>query len=670
MLSSASSSPPSGAPPPPAPGELRGVLGAAWWFARCAARILSAIASALFAFAKWAWKQAHFALGAMITSLAGVFLAVALDTSPLVTAGLTATLGWSLFCSTEDLAWMHQRGYVSPAYVRLALTRLADKIGVSDADDYDARRVAEEEELAKLLEELERAPRNSDAKPPEWTADAMPGEKHKNNSVKTAEKTDAADDGISPASAGPGSGSGSGSGAALPADTITASDRRTSVDRERDAHASALRLEYLKRRREWYSLRSRAMAPLRLLMRLVLRWQGLIRAEDEERAELERLRGLVAGGAYGGGKLLKGGSLKGGKYGDEKDGGERQTRGNHARASRIPKRALPHPATWPHRPVFVRFSPRDHGTQRALSGWATRWGPDESAPGSKAPPSAVDLNCPVNTETCMSFESELFVGKIICRFKGIGCPANPSAVKTKEEHFRRKRCTFQVLVQGRFKEAVATHLILTGGEFAKPFTDRPPTYLVSAGCKFFAHLTPGLELDLLCDEPYYVATLGGTVTTLSVDDAEDAPDPTDLEVRENNAKMGASVVNGDGSVPPKNNSSSGGRSVVDPTFGASHAGAAGTSVSKRCRVLGDPATARRYYYNTEDVYTFDYFQSVLLFDSYCLDIGIVKLKLDRHVNGQPLGIMAKHADGRYVYNFEIFHECLLPKSDQAPSGFK
>ena len=162
------------------------------------ARILSAIASALFAFAKWAWKQAHFALGAMITSLAGVFLAVALDTSPLVTAGLTATLGWSLFCSTEDLAWMHQRGYVSPAYVRLALTRLADKIGVSDADDYDARRVAEEEELAKLLEELERAPRNSDAKPPEWTADAMPGEKHKNNSVKTAEKTDAADDGISP----------------------------------------------------------------------------------------------------------------------------------------------------------------------------------------------------------------------------------------------------------------------------------------------------------------------------------------------------------------------------------------------------------------------------------------------------------------------------------------
>jgi len=90
----------------------------------------------------------------------------------------------------------------------------------------------------------------------------------------------------------------------------------------------------------------------------------------------------------------------------------------------------------------------------------------------------------------------------------------------------------------------------------------------------------------------------------------------------------------------------------------------GVSVARRCRVLGDPRSAKEYVYNTNDVYTFDYFQSVLLFDSYCLDIGIVKLKLDRHVDGQPLGIMAKHQDGRYVYNFEIFHECLLPKTEQ------
>ena len=87
------------------------------------------------------------------------------------------------------------------------------------------------------------------------------------------------------------------------------------------------------------------------------------------------------------------------------------------------------------------------------------------------------------------------------------------------------------------KEEVRADRILTGGEFSKPFTDKPPTYLVSAGCAFFAHLTPGLELDLLCDEPYYVATLGGTVTTLRADAPEDAPDPTS-DVSEDNARMG------------------------------------------------------------------------------------------------------------------------------------
>ena len=61
--------------------------------------------------------------------------------------------------------------------------------------------------------------------------------------------------------------------------------------------------------------------------------------------------------------------------------------------------------------------------------------------------------------------------------------------------------------------------------------------LVSAGCKFFAALTPGLELDLLCDEPFYTATLGGTVTTLSVDAEGDAPDPLS-DVRERNGRMG------------------------------------------------------------------------------------------------------------------------------------
>jgi len=299
-----------------------------------------------------------------------------------------------------------------------------------------------------------------------------------------------------------------------------------------------------------------------------------------------------------------------------------------------PTRVVPHPSTWPHRPVFVRFNPRAD-KMAPISGWATRWGPDVTG---KKPPAAVDLNAPVNTETWMEFESELFIGRIVCRFKGVGCPANEAAIKTKDEYFRRKRCSFQVLVQGRFKEEIPTHMVSTGNEFNKPFQERPPTYLVTAGLKFFIHLTPGLEADVLCDEPYYRSLLGGTVTTLTVQKPEKATSALE-DFEEDTELMGGE-------------------------FKGSK-----LSISRRCKILSEPTVACNYVYNTSDVYTFDYYQSVLLFDQYALDIGIVKLKLDRHLNGQALQIMAKHADGRYLYNFEIFHECLLPKSDQAPPGF-
>ena len=153
-------------------------------------------------------------------------------------------------------------------------------------------------------------------------------------------------------------------------------------------------------------------------------------------------------------------------------------------------------------------------------------------------PSPVDMNCPVNTETCMDFESELFVGKVLIRFKGIGCPGNPAAVKTKDEFFKtQKRCTFQVLVQGRFKERTRTSDVQTGGEFSKPFQDVPPRYLIHAGCKFFQALTPGLDIDLLCDEPYYMALLGGTVTTLAIDENEAKCVDPKSDVPEDNKRM-------------------------------------------------------------------------------------------------------------------------------------
>jgi len=297
------------------------------------------------------------------------------------------------------------------------------------------------------------------------------------------------------------------------------------------------------------------------------------------------------------------------------------------------RRALPPATTWPHRPIFVRASPRTKTT--ALDGWASERGPvlkSERGRGVKAP-SAIDANAPVNTESAMEFETELFRGKIVCRFKGV----EDAHTKTSSEFYRVKKCTFQVLVQGKFKEKVKVSDMLTGGEFDRAFENIPPRTLVFAGEQFFKLLTPGLSVDMLCDVPYYYAPLGSTLSVLAAHAEEDAPEPT-AEIGEDTRRFG-------------------GRFATPKT------------IDERCAIFSDPSENEEYYFNTEDVYTMDYFQNVLLFDEYVLDVKVTQLPLARCLNGQPISFFGKHRDGRYAYSFEIWHECLLPKApERTPIG--
>jgi len=303
------------------------------------------------------------------------------------------------------------------------------------------------------------------------------------------------------------------------------------------------------------------------------------------------------------------------------------------RASRGRRRALPPADAWPHRPIFVRSSPRSE-TQVVTDGWASKNGPVFKATSPNARVKAMDASVAVNTETATSFETELFVGKVVCRFKGV----QDHMTRTPTSFYPKKRCTFQVLVQGRFKERVKVNDMLTGGEFDRPFENRPPTPLVYAGQQFFKTLTPGLSVDMLADVPYYYAPMGSTLSVLAAHAPEDAPEPTE-HIEEDTRRLGGAFAE-----RPR-------------------------TVAERCRIFSDPTASDRYYFNTEDVYTFDYYQSVLLFNEYVMDIGITQLPLVRCMAGQPISFFGKLRDGRYAYSFEIWHECLLPKApERTPIG--
>ena len=315
-------------------------------------------------------------------------------------------------------------------------------------------------------------------------------------------------------------------------------------------------------------------------------------------------------------------------------------------------RPLPERRLWPHRPVFIRSSAREP-SQRCINNSWSKLKKDvreddeanESGEGEnnkKEEEKDAEWNeltdtCPVNTESALEFETDIFKGKVVCRFLGLGG-------ETPEQFYieRSKICNniaFQVVVQGEFKERIRMDQLVTGGEFKRPFQNIPPRTIVYTGQELFKVITPGLACDVTADEPYYLALLGGLVSQMSVETKETAPNILDFEIPEQCDK----IEGNDGFFQN-------GKHLNMQARG-----------TRRVKELANPATAKKYYYEPGLIYTFDNMQSYLHLDSYSFDVGkVLTLKLERHLNGQPIQFFAKTGDGRYAFCFEMWHEKLLP----------
>ena len=311
-------------------------------------------------------------------------------------------------------------------------------------------------------------------------------------------------------------------------------------------------------------------------------------------------------------------------------------------------RPLPESRLWPHAPVFIRSSPRERSQRCVNNSWSRLKKSDE-----KKTVEDKDVNeeekeedaewneltdtCPVNTETALEFETDIFKGKVVCRFLGM-------KGATPEEFYieRGKICNniaFQVVVQGEFKERIRMDQVVTGGEFRRPFENIPPRTIVYTGQELFKVITPGLTCDVTADEPYYLALLGGLVSQMSVDTKDTVPNILDFVIPEQ-----CDIIEGN------NGFFQDGKHLDVQTRG-----------SRRVKQLANPATAKQYYYEPGLIYTFDNMQSYLHLDTYSFDVGkVLTLKLERHLNGQPIQFFAKTSDGRYAFCFEMWHEKLLP----------
>ncbi|KAL7451368.1 hypothetical protein ACHAWC_003199 [Mediolabrus comicus] len=269
--------------------------------------------------------------------------------------------------------------------------------------------------------------------------------------------------------------------------------------------------------------------------------------------------------------------------------------------------SLPSVDEWPHRPLFVCINTPACKTEVPKYGLG-----------------ALPIGVPFH------FESEWFKGTCLIRLKG----SQSNDLKGDEEYFQGRKRIFQSVIQGCFKERVNVADVLTGHEFIRPLKNLPHPWVLKTATNFIGKVSPGAKIEAHTDQPFVEAILGGSSQVIRGDMPGQEPNITSRDLIEDCSVLGG--VFSDGKV----------------------------TASKRKRMLSNPKT-NQYSFDTESVYTFEFYQNLFDATTYSLDLGFTKIGCSHILNGQPIQWLGKLRDGRYLWNFQIWHEKLLKVASQA-----
>mmetsp|Transcript_33744 Transcript_33744/g.68776 ORF Transcript_33744/g.68776 Transcript_33744/m.68776 type:complete len:607 (-) Transcript_33744:144-1964(-) len=265
--------------------------------------------------------------------------------------------------------------------------------------------------------------------------------------------------------------------------------------------------------------------------------------------------------------------------------------------------SLPEVTTWPNRPIFICMN-------------------TPISPSFKVPDYGLGP-CPLGVP--FQFSSELFEGTCLIRVKG----SNSDNPEGDSEYFSGKKRIFQSVVQGRFKEDVRVSDVLTGHEFVRPLKNLPHPWVLKTASNFISKVAPGSNVVIHTDQPKVEAILAGTSQVIRGDEPGNEPNITTCNIQEDCSVLGGTFAKGD------------------------------VSISRRKRLLSNPERSKKYMFDTETTYTFEFYQNLFDAMTYSLDIGFTKIGCSRVLDGQPIQWLGKMRDGRYLWSFQIWHEKLL-----------
>jgi len=223
------------------------------------------------------------------------------------------------------------------------------------------------------------------------------------------------------------------------------------------------------------------------------------------------------------------------------------------------------------------------------------------------------------------FSSDLFEGTCLFRIKG--CKSDN--IEGDRAYFDGRKRIYQSIVQGRFKEEISVADVCTGHEFARPLKNLPHPFILKTATSFISKIALGCNIEVHTEQPFMEATLLGTSQVVRGDEPGNEPNITCNDIEEDCSIFGGAFSNGN------------------------------VSSSRRKRIFSNPAKCKQYTFDTDTVYTFEFYQNLFDVESYSLDLGFVKLGAINVLNGQPIQWLGKTRDGRYLWSFQLWHRKLL-----------